>query len=487
MPLEHLPNEIIETILSHLALHDIRNFRLTSRASASTSSHHFKSFLRRKHVDVTESSLRSFLQATNPGHIGSFVTDVVLVGVVNNPKWLNRRIKDPTDGHKCDMPGVGPEGQARAQADLDLLMQRQRDYERMRATGTDVTLLAEAFTNLMVPNHDERPGLRSLTLEVVVYRLDAEQRLPPADGGSWTLIWQAAAATFHTAMRALAASQMPLQELDVYSHLSRCSLACTELSAVDIESNGLTASLASLRSLSISFSDRIVDMRKHHFDITGDSADDVDWGDPAQDEERSDDEIEAELLDTSNFTGLARFLHRCTALEDLELHVFKLITSGLDNLYVRRDAYLHSILAINTPFPYLRRLTLRGVRARGPDLLAFIKALPIRELRMVNVKLLVGTFAPIFDYCVSHEAALERLYLDDLFDPNPLAHVYFDGETGKPTRIDFKRPCSNLLERTGMDVRRAIPYFTPVGTRLTENPRARRMWKWRRRAEYGPP
>ncbi|KAL4911467.1 hypothetical protein BDW74DRAFT_172924 [Aspergillus multicolor] len=151
--LEHLPSELIENVLSHLALDDIRDFCLASHGLATISTHHFHSFLRCKHVDLTEPSLYNFTQATKPGQIGSFVTHLVLVGIVNNPKWLTRRIKHPTDGHKCD-DSVSPEGQAKARADLDLLMQCQRDYETMRQLGLDVTLLAEAFTNLMAPSHN---------------------------------------------------------------------------------------------------------------------------------------------------------------------------------------------------------------------------------------------------------------------------------------------------------------------------------------------
>ncbi|KAL4911466.1 hypothetical protein BDW74DRAFT_172923 [Aspergillus multicolor] len=226
-------------------------------------------------------------------------------------------------------------------------------------------------------------------------------------------------------------------------------------------------------------------MRAHFFDITSDSADEVDWDDPAQDELRDDNEIEAELHDPSNFTGLS---WSCTSTSS---------TCAASTTYVRRDAYLRAILVLTqatiptTLFAHLHRLTLRGFRTTEPDLLAFIQALPIRALSLISVKLLAGTFQPVFDYCVSEATGLENLHFDDLFEPELVSHVYFDGETGggkrKPPRIDFGRACSHELIWSGMDVRRPIVYFTPLGTFRYRDARAMRMWKWLRRPEYGPP
>ncbi|KAL4911470.1 hypothetical protein BDW74DRAFT_8545 [Aspergillus multicolor] len=199
--------------------------------------------------------------------------DLVLVGVVNNPKWLIRHLKDPTDDG-ANSQSVGPDELEQTKQDLDILTKRQSDYEGLRALGTDVMLLSEAFGDLKADTDNSR--LSSLSLQVMVYRLDAEQRLPPADGGSWKLIWQAAADTFHTTIQALTASELTVEKFDIYGSQECCSLACTELSTVDFDAEGLAAALASLRGLSVSFSDRIINLRNVDIGETGDSADDVD-------------------------------------------------------------------------------------------------------------------------------------------------------------------------------------------------------------------
>jgi hypothetical protein len=78
----------------------------------------------------------------------------------------------------------------------------------MCESGTDVRLLTKAFGNLIA--NGRSLGLRPLSLKVVVYRVDAEQRLHPDRGGSWRLIWRAAGDTFYTALGTLAASRMPV-------------------------------------------------------------------------------------------------------------------------------------------------------------------------------------------------------------------------------------------------------------------------------------
>lgn len=69
-----------------------------------------------------------------------------------------------------------PGKKKKAHRDLETLEQRQTDYEKLHESGMDMNLLSEAFSNI---TENEKTGrLVSLSLEVVVYRKDAEQRLP---------------------------------------------------------------------------------------------------------------------------------------------------------------------------------------------------------------------------------------------------------------------------------------------------------------------
>ncbi|CBF79112.1 predicted protein [Aspergillus nidulans FGSC A4] len=468
--LEYLPNEIIETIVSLLELTDIRNLRLTSRGLALRSSgHHFKSHFRRKHVDITESTLRDFVQATKPGRLGRLVQYLVLVG-----SHL------PTEKQ-----GLEAEDEAKTRQDLEVLAQRRTDYRVMRSSGTDVRLLSEAFGNLMAQDGGNNtaggPRLRTLSLKVVVYHTDAEQRLPPKTGG-WVPIWQVATETFHTALRALAISAMPVAKLDIYTQQSRSSLACSELSAVDHESSGLVASLASVKSLSVSFSDRIINGRRENLGITGGSADEVDRDAPVIDDFRDNEDVEAEACDESTFIGLVRLVQLCSGLKELELHHYKL---GNHTVFVdlHREQFLQRIVAMTT-LTTLKRCALRGLTVREVDLLAFIKetAPAIVELTLQNVSLVSGTFRAIFDHCTSEASCLTRLFFDDLFEQKLL---YFVGEPGQSKLRSFNYQCSETLDRTGPEVRRPISYFIPLG-RPKGSP-ALWQWRMRRRREFGPP
>ena len=117
----------------------------------------------------------------------------------------------------------------------------------------DVSLLSEAFSSIVANRKTGKP--LSLSLEVVVYRQDAEQRLPPLAGGSWRFIWQSAADIFHTTIRSLAASNLPIEKLNIFNdrQLQRCSLACNELGSIYFEHKRLAISLSTLKSLSVSY------------------------------------------------------------------------------------------------------------------------------------------------------------------------------------------------------------------------------------------
>lgn len=467
--LEHCPNEVIETILSLLALNDIRNFRQTSRRlSLKSTGHHFKSYFRLKHVDLTERALQDFVEATKPGQLGCLVQDLVLVGVMYNTKLLNAIVSYGRQD---------TEQQAKALHNLGVLMQLQADHKEFHETGMDIRLLSEAFGNLMANSKDGK--LRSLSLAVVVYREDAEQRLSPATGGGWKLIWQAAADTTHTALRSLKTGGLPVQKLNMYNHEDRCSLACDELSELDFESEGLATSLASLKALSVSFSDKIIEITKGNIGDTGDSADEVDWD--AANDERTISDIESEAGDMTNFIGLCHLLRRSSQLEHLELHHYHLDTQSLVGAELHHERFMQH-MAGTVKLPNLKRCTLRGLSVREVDLLAFIQgATTIRELSLQNVDLVSGTFRSIFDYCTSETASLERLHFDDLFERGM---IYFEGP-GKPKYRGMDRPSSNTLDRAGPEIRKFISYCVP-GDTFPANPWFYE-WKGQHRKEYGPP
>ncbi|KAL4971360.1 hypothetical protein BDW66DRAFT_155738 [Aspergillus desertorum] len=115
--------------------------------------------------------------------------------------------------------------------------------------------------------------------------------------------------------------------------------------------------LASLRTLSISYSDRVINVRKEDISDTGDSADEIDHDASAVDDFSEDDDIEVEACDEANFLGLARLLKLCIGLENLELHHYAIPLDGYPYFDIHRDMFLQHLVATVQP-PMLQRCTL---------------------------------------------------------------------------------------------------------------------------------
>jgi hypothetical protein len=383
----------------------------------------------------------------------------------------------------------------KAKQDLDILKQRQIEFRQMHVSGTDVSLISEAFSNIAA---NGRIGmLLSLPLEVVVYSVDGEQRFRPPVRGDWGPIWKSTTETFHTAIRSLAVSQLPIEKLNIFNdrRLQCCSLACNELGRIDFEHKGLSISLASLKLLSVSFSDTVIYWSRQSAGLLYDPTEELDWeidtnAKDCDDSEASDrhDSI-ADAEDEHKFMGLAKLLQLSSQLEDLELHKCALREKTL----TLRERLFQHIAEIHMP-PKLKRLELRGLVVEEQDLLVFIQRTSIRELSMYNTTLSSGTFRSIFDYCTGNGFGMERLYVKDIFEQG--LRVYFQGpkydlaESGLSfDPYSFGTP----LERRGANVQLRISYESgPTRIEDTDHSDARlrtdAFLRWRRalKIEYGP-
>jgi hypothetical protein len=491
--LEHCPNEVFETIVGVLALSDICALRLCDRTLATKSTQdHFRSYFRSKHVDVTDSSLRAFVNATQPGGLGCLIWHLVLVGVVNNTQALEAIItREKYRLEEYSLEGesesdVGAEKEAEAKRDFEILKQRQTDYKELHESGTDMSLLSEAFSNIAT---NSRTGkLLALSLEVVVYRESAEQKLYPLSGGGWRLIWKSAINTYHTAIRALAASKLPIEKLSIFNdrRLQRCSLSCNELGRIDFEDKGLAISLASLKSLSVSLSDRIIFQSAEDAERSCDPDEKRDWDIP--DHNRDRDEIQAEAEDEGNFIGLAKLLQLCSKLEDLEIHYYRLHLCLRGTPDLHRERVLQRVAEAET-LPNLKRLELRRVYVREQDLLAFIQRTGVRKLFMYWVIMYRGAFRSTFDYCTSNAAGMEELYFHKLLEEG--RSFSFEGLGAYHSQRPFigadPGPRGDTLQREGDEVKEQITYgFRGGGVPVVVTPqdmeRVRQDYR-----EYGPP
>jgi hypothetical protein len=138
--LQNCPNEVVETIVVLLDLEDVCNLRHTCRALAvKCTQGHFRSFFISKHVDITGSDLREFVDVTQRGGSGCQIQHLVLVGVVNNTELLESILKEKEqdedeedeneeedDEEESDLEEK--DAPPKAQQDLEILKQRQIDY-----------------------------------------------------------------------------------------------------------------------------------------------------------------------------------------------------------------------------------------------------------------------------------------------------------------------------------------------------------------------
>lgn len=408
--LESCSPEIIEIIVSFLNVTDAGNLRLTNRSlRLKATQGHFKSFFRSKRVRITGPELKDLTILTQNGWLGCEIRDLILVGVVNNTMRLDAAVRaNPDDPQRQD---------------LEILLERQRDYEQFRDSKQIVRLLKESFSNIAA--NSSAGKLRSLSLEATVYRRDATHELPPRFGGSWRLIWQITAETFQIVLSALRGSNLAIGNLDVFngSQLQRCSIASNALCGLDYRAAELSTVLGYLSSLSISLSEQIIDLTPQEAQSSGDSADEIGWSD---DEEWDIEEILARGHEQDNFTGLSKLIQGCQYLKVLEIHHYRVNSLSLDSHHHR----IFQSVAEMGSLPPLEGCTLRGVFLREVDLLAFVKQLSmsLRRLSLQTVRMASGTFRSIFDYLASDVPSLESLYFDELLIGRDLVHFTDAGE-----------------------------------------------------------
>ncbi|KAF2172587.1 hypothetical protein M409DRAFT_63232 [Zasmidium cellare ATCC 36951] len=500
--ISNLANEIVESIVVLLDLPDICSLRLTSRlVAAKVTQDHFKSFFRSKTIDLTKSSLETFVAVTQPGLLGCLVQNITLIGIANNPKGLESILRKKT---RTVVERNGPifasteercsaEELAKAERDLETINRRCEEHRQLREAGQDIKLLGEALTNLLA---NGKGALRSLSLEVAMCRDDADKHQRPVSGMGWKYTWQAATDAFKTTMPALAASGLQVTKLNLFNpeNFLRCSIPSNELSVLDFEDPSLQTCLRSIKSLSISLSDRIIDETDKNAARTGDPGDNVDWS--IAPTKRPIEELRAEAAEETNFRGLATLISLCTNLEDLDLHYFNLAISVLtpedakDEVVLQRLAQVSKDHLLN-----LQKCRLRGFHVWEHDLLAFIQQSPnLQDLTLDNMMTTAydsapdaspGTFASILKHCASPSANFQKILFDDLFEQGHLVYFETEGEQKFPVSIWTKGTNTLRLEGREEVVGKEVGYCLAQG-RMLGSPQAY-FWMERRRAEFGPP
>ncbi|KAK9601657.1 hypothetical protein V6Z92_001698 [Aspergillus fumigatus] len=468
--LAQCPAQVVEEIDAYLDLTDVGNLRQTNRRLRSqVTQGRFRLNFRSKRVKITGAHLQQLGLLTQRGWLGCETRHLTLVGVVNDTMALDAGLKaDATNPRKRD---------------LAILQQRRQDYEQLLESGKIVQLLSQAFKYLAT-NSAERK-LQSLSLEVAVYRQDAEREVTPLAGSSWRLVWQTTAETFRIVLAALQKSLLAVDYLNVFngSYMQRCSLESRELSQIDYHNERLSKVLGALKALSISVSDRILWLTPQDAQRSSDgSADVIDWSDDEHD--RRIDKAAAEAQDESNFVGLARILDLCHELKSLQIHQYLVNARHLTfHIPFPRERLFQRVAEL-AALPALEDCSLRGVFIRERNLLALLKRTQLRRLTLESVQMVSGTFRSTFDACTGETSSLSYLYLDELMIQGDLVHFTGVGAPRFNTWVGAHG--SNTLKREGEELKHPIRYHLPHGMPIPLGSPARQQWILEQRQEYGP-
>jgi hypothetical protein len=471
----HLPAELIDRTSTYLDVYDIANARLTCRnLCAKFTGHVFKSFFAQRSVETSRMShLRSIVDLAKHPVLGPAVQTLTISAVTYDDTELKeiastrkRRVIEHSgpifmstqvDVSKKDLEDV--------KSQLQTLQDWKNEQERVKQEQMDVGLLTEALSQLK--------GVSGITLDAMVYE-DSKLKHQPFDTrtwGEWGQIWGSASHAYLVTMAAIARSQAPIERLDVFGGIWRCSLALDKLalSVAQLNVGSLRHSLAGLRVLSLSLSDPVPESRSGV--------------------ETAETTSHEEILN-----GLAQLLSFTPELEELDLHNYRFIGTEKfsDKIFDRvgDTVLLHKLV----------KCKINGLNFTEQSLVRFLRNCPsLTELDLRRMRLTAGSWGPIFDFITGKandgfEPDTERASIDP--QPN-LEHLRLQelfSQVGRPLKFDpdvdntFSRAFSSLdLNKEQLENLRGKEIsFSNYGGRPPGSPRLYRKHQELRR-EYGPP
>lgn len=370
---------------------------------------------------MTRPALETMADLTAKGRIGCFVEELTLAGVVYNTAGLHHQLQMGTKtmlGRGCEGSGMLDEPKEQATAAelshvataLDRMRETHVDYIQFHESGDDVTLLTAVLENLA--SNTKRRGLASLKLDVAEYRQDTKTTQPASNRLAWKSVWHMAEQTFQIFAVALGAARLPIQELNFFCNdfSGHCSLQCHQLSRCEWETSGVIFALASVESLSISLSDRVLNETTHDALATGDP---VERKVPTPDADKftsSLGELKKQAAEVDNFSGLVTLLNSCKRLRRLELrrcYVRQRHPELRDYQGEKFIQYLAGIARLGN----LEIVSLGNFVTRKQDLLGILQQHPICDLTLVNISLYSGAWNDIFEHCTAN---MHALHLEDL-------------------------------------------------------------------------
>ena len=419
-PLEALPVELIEHIVTLLDFRDIAALRLTSRTLDSKASQgSFTAFFKYKNIELTTRILQELVQVTSQSGLGCLLQHCTITGIARNET-------------------AAPDG----------------DTELLR-------LLTEAFCNLR--QRSKKRELASLRLRVAA-RIESQDGtlIEPDKFRSWSSIWDAALRAFNVTTTALNESQLPIVgHLDIFGSLRGCSLSCDAFSAF-ADTLAATHVYNSLKRLTVSLS------------AVYKATMNDDFATAFTDEEAQSESRHLRFV----FEDILQMLQSMPELQCLDLHWYNIGNKASISAAPPSARQKSGTSPISTR---LKECSLRGIYTTESALLQFLQAVHPTMLTLTDVRLISGTYAPIFEHLTGPYGSVMCYHLDDLHEGNALVHFDVPGSSKFRYRGGNVGPSS--LTRQTDDARQTIRYRFAPGRALGSGERMR--WLKSKAREFG--
>ncbi|KAK1764284.1 hypothetical protein QBC33DRAFT_613234 [Phialemonium atrogriseum] len=302
-------------------------------------------------------------------------------------------------------------------------------------------LPGKAFGNLK--RWSPESSLASLSLCVTARVEDSKGGLvEPGEFRSGREVWKATLRTFLVAMAALRESQLPVTEkLDVFGSIRGCSLACDAFLANFAPESTLRRHIfgSSMRLIvSLSAPPKLDEAGTEH-----------------ESESESEGEITAAELHAPRPAQESWQAHRI--LQEI-LHV-------LPTMPKLESLDLHC-------YPHFRECSLRGIHTSESDLVHFLSAIRPATVTLTDVRLISGTYGPVFQYLTSRDSPVTSYHLDDVLGTSKFR---YSGVIMGPS----------TLSREGGHVKEVIPYC--FSSRRVMGSGERNRWRRSKAQEFGGP
>lgn len=533
--LSHMPAEIVELVVGHLGLTDLRCLRLICRDvnAKVTAGRRFKAFCVHKNVELRKSNLEELgARLCKPG-VQQYLEHLTITGVLMVTKGLERIIRERTKPANLEDPcclrndAIGNRSNVRRVAAspsevkeaLSQLSHFKRQIDAVdteRAAGHDSTALANLFE--IIKTKCKAAGLKSLTLNLVVRREQTTLLSPAVGGAPFRQVWKAAQHVLSISLQAWQRSAIRIERLDVFSGTEACGVQTCTFATLKNQIDFKNV-FTGLKALYLSVSNRLLPLSATEQLRDADRDEEHPGGlFPVVIAQQSPVALREErmrlLNDLDNTTGLADCLQRTTSLEELLIHNYWIINSfDTSGPALAGRKTLLQYTADNAPLPNLRNLSLRSADVETGALITLLKNSPrLKSLTMREVTLTPcngQSWGTVFAHVTSHEAELTHVYFDNLFEETEVQHSYvicftpgtepgYNISTGEDASVrfdrlelrywDFRRPSANgwnafeLHQRE--EVLRGITY--QLNRRYIVGSVQNSGWMEQRRRNHGP-